>query len=211
VGQVRRGTQEVGRSGEAMHAIMEQINELTLQVSQIATAAEEQTATTSEISGSIMQITVASSQSSSGARLSADEAHNLNKLAESLSETLATLSIDQPASLCLRKAKSAHMIFTGKIKSHLDGKLRLDPGALPTHQTCAVGKWFQDQGRQTCGHLSAFGQIDAPHAKVHELGKLAVASYNAGDRQAAADHCKEMVSQSRGLINLLERLEKDCG
>ena len=44
--QVKRGTDETTRSGEALEDILNKINELTMQVSQIATAAEEQTATT---------------------------------------------------------------------------------------------------------------------------------------------------------------------
>jgi methyl-accepting chemotaxis protein/hemerythrin len=57
VAQVRQGTEETARSGEALEDILARINELAMQVSQIATAAEEQTATTSEISQNIQMIT----------------------------------------------------------------------------------------------------------------------------------------------------------
>ncbi len=57
VDQVRQGTEETARSGEALEDILGRINELAMQVSQIATAAEEQTATTSEITQNIQMIT----------------------------------------------------------------------------------------------------------------------------------------------------------
>ncbi|HEX9080044.1 MAG TPA: bacteriohemerythrin [Desulfuromonadaceae bacterium] len=57
VAEVKRGTDETARSGEALEDILTKINELTMQVSQIATAAEEQTATTSEITQNIQMIT----------------------------------------------------------------------------------------------------------------------------------------------------------
>ncbi|NVN90472.1 MAG: bacteriohemerythrin [Desulfuromonadales bacterium] len=57
VAQVRQGTEETARSGEALEDILARINELAMQVSQIATAAEEQTATTSEITQNIQMIT----------------------------------------------------------------------------------------------------------------------------------------------------------
>ncbi len=57
VEQVKQGTAETSRSGEALEDILNKINELTMQVSQIATAAEEQTATTSEITQNIQMIT----------------------------------------------------------------------------------------------------------------------------------------------------------
>ena len=50
------GTLEAAKSGEALREILEQINEVTMQVNQVATAAEEQTATTTEISKNIMKI-----------------------------------------------------------------------------------------------------------------------------------------------------------
>jgi len=57
VAEVERGTVEAARSGEALEGIHNQINELTMQISQVATAAEEQTATTHEITNNIQLIT----------------------------------------------------------------------------------------------------------------------------------------------------------
>jgi len=57
VEQVNQGTAETCRSGEALAGILTMINDLTMQLSQIATAAEEQTATTHEITQNIQLIT----------------------------------------------------------------------------------------------------------------------------------------------------------
>ena len=57
VKQVEEGTNETCRSGEALSSILSMVNELTMQLSQIATAAEEQTATTHEITQNIQMIT----------------------------------------------------------------------------------------------------------------------------------------------------------
>jgi len=57
VEQVKKGTEGTTRSGEALEDILNRINELAMQISQIATAAEEQTATTSEITSNIQMIT----------------------------------------------------------------------------------------------------------------------------------------------------------
>ncbi|UPU34769.1 methyl-accepting chemotaxis protein [Geomonas paludis] len=55
--EVARGTEQASRSGQALEAILEQIHAVMMQANQIATAAEEQTATTSEISSNMVQIT----------------------------------------------------------------------------------------------------------------------------------------------------------
>lgn len=57
VNEVKKGTEEAIRSGQALEDILNKINEVTMQISQVATAAEEQTATTQEITNNIQMIT----------------------------------------------------------------------------------------------------------------------------------------------------------
>jgi methyl-accepting chemotaxis protein len=84
VSEVETGTGEATRSGKALESILDQINTVTMQISQIATAAEEQTATTNEISGNMQQITEAIRTTSSGAQESAAAASHLAGLSEEL-------------------------------------------------------------------------------------------------------------------------------
>ncbi|GFO61153.1 methyl-accepting chemotaxis protein [Geomonas silvestris] len=82
--EVERGTQEAARSGHALEDILEQINAVTVQAQQIATAAEQQTATTSEISSNMMQITDIVQRAAQGAGETAEAAHGLAVMSEEL-------------------------------------------------------------------------------------------------------------------------------
>ena len=84
VRQVEAGTSEAAKSGVALKEILEQINDVAMQVNQIATAAEEQTATTSEISNNMIQIVGAVQKTSHGAQESAAAAAQLSGNAEEL-------------------------------------------------------------------------------------------------------------------------------
>ena len=84
VSQVKSGTVEASKSGEALGNILQQISDVAMQVNQIATAAEEQTATTSEISHNMMQIMDVIQATSQGAHDSAGGAAKLNDYAEEL-------------------------------------------------------------------------------------------------------------------------------
>ena len=75
---------EAAKSGAALQEILEQVNAVAMQVNQIATAAEEQTATTSEISSNMLQITEVVQQTSQGAHESATAAAQLSGNAEEL-------------------------------------------------------------------------------------------------------------------------------
>ena len=84
VSEVESGTREAAKSGEALREILELISGVTMQVNQIATAAEEQTATTGEITGNIQQITEVVQDTSRGAHESATAAGQLAGLAQDL-------------------------------------------------------------------------------------------------------------------------------
>ena len=93
VQQVESGTLEAARSGDALHDILEHINAVANQISQIATAAEEQTATTSEISSNMHQITEVVQQTSQGAQESAIAAAQLNGNAEELQRLVSQFKL----------------------------------------------------------------------------------------------------------------------
>ncbi len=84
VAEVEKGMDSSRRSGDALLQILEGINEVTLQVHQIATAAEEQTAVTGEISTNIHQITDVVQQTANGAHQTAGAASELSGLAKDL-------------------------------------------------------------------------------------------------------------------------------
>ncbi|GFO56553.1 chemotaxis protein [Geomonas sp. Red276] len=211
VREVHKGSEDAERSGAALDLIMGQIEAVTMQVSQIATAAEEQTATTNEIAGNIQQVTTTAQAASEGSQGSMATSHKLMERAKELMAMLAKFKVEEDASLSINKGKAAHLVFVGNIKAHLDGAKRVDAHALPTHLTCAFGKWTQETGRERCSHSGYFQRIEGPHARVHELGKLTIQAFDAGDRSKAEGYCEEMVQQSRELIGILGELERECG
>lgn len=93
VREVQQGTGEASRSGDAIRQILAQIEALNLQVNQIATAAEEQTATTGEIATNMHQITDVVQQTSRGAQESAAAAHSLSSLAAGLQRVVSRFRI----------------------------------------------------------------------------------------------------------------------
>jgi methyl-accepting chemotaxis protein len=89
VREVQHGTEEAARSGSALTEILDQISAVNLQVNQIATAAEEQTATIGEITGNINRISEIVQASAQGSQDSSQAAAQLASLSDDLS-TLVT-------------------------------------------------------------------------------------------------------------------------
>jgi methyl-accepting chemotaxis protein len=86
VKDAEEGSCEAAKSGNALLEIMNRISAVSLQVNQMATAAEQQTATTAEISSNIIQITQAVQDTAKGAQESASSASQLALLAEELQQ-----------------------------------------------------------------------------------------------------------------------------
>jgi methyl-accepting chemotaxis protein len=93
VHQVATGTMEAAKSGDALRDILSQINNVSMQVNQIATAAEEQTATTNGISSSMIQITEIVQLTLSGAHESATAAAQLNGNSKELQRLIGQFAL----------------------------------------------------------------------------------------------------------------------
>lgn len=79
-----KGAQDSAKSGESLGEILTQVNMVTQQIGQIATAAEEQSATSREISNNVHQMTGIMQGAARANRDSMSTADKLNKLSESL-------------------------------------------------------------------------------------------------------------------------------
>jgi len=202
--QVEAGTHEAANSEEALKAIITQVESVSAQMSHIAAAAEEQTAATEEISANMDSISAAVEKTAKECQTSTQAANSMTGIAEKLMSGMAKFTLEEDTSLSLNKAKSAHMIFIGKIKAHLDGAIKVDPKLLPTHLTCAFGQWYQAKGHESCGHSALYSSIDAPHARVHELGKRAIEAFDSGDKAKARALCDEMKGNSMELVGMLD-------
>ncbi len=93
VKQVSIGSAKAAGSGDALQEILEQIASLNMQISQIATAAEEQTATTNEINNSVQQMTDEVSTTAQGAQNATDAASRLSELAEGLQKLVGQFKL----------------------------------------------------------------------------------------------------------------------
>jgi len=93
VSEVGRGSEKAASSGKALEHILDQINAVTAEIHQVATAAEEQTATTSEISNNMQQITEVVSQTARGAHEAASEATKLSDISKDLQHIVSQFKL----------------------------------------------------------------------------------------------------------------------
>ncbi len=93
VREVETGTIDAERSGTALQQILDEIDAVSGQVHQISTAAEEQSATTSEITENIHRMTDIIQDTARGSHETAASASNLSGLAEGLQGAVARFQL----------------------------------------------------------------------------------------------------------------------
>jgi methyl-accepting chemotaxis protein len=209
VAEVAKGTDEAARSGVALQGILHQIGAVTTQIHQIATAAEEQTATTSEISSNICNITEAFSKTAQTAQETSKEAGRLNKLSEELQETIKRFKTKESDILMLSVAAHDHRAYVTKVKAAVYGFSTIQEKELPNHEGCRFGKWFHTQGKELCGHQSTYQTIAASHQRIHSLSLETVAAVNSGDSGKAIQLMNQLEGTSDTMIEKLKDMRQE--
>ncbi len=171
VAEVKRGTDETARSGEALEDILNKINELTMQVSQIATAAEEQTATTSEITQNIQMITDVVNRNVENARSTtsatgklADQVDELHKLVGHFRLAKA-LEWDPSFATGVERYDNAHKVLFKMVND-------LHDAMQQKRSKEAIGQILNGLAEYTVNHFSdeerSFSQTNYPEEAQHK-------------------------------------------
>ena len=211
VAVVATGMSETSGSEKLLQDILDQVNSLSMQVSQIATAAEEQSATTVEISKSIHQVTDTLSASVGGVKESAATASKLSLLAQKLQDEVRNFRINGSELAIIDLARNDHVMFVRRIWSILNGQEKLRAEELADHHGCRFGKWYDTDGKRLCGNMESFRAVDAPHQKIHAVAKEAVAAFNNGDREKAERLYHELEEISNVVVSRLGEIKSECG
>jgi len=210
VSEVDLGVHEANESGEALGRIIGQVDEVALQVSQIATAAEEQTATTVDIVGNISKISDSVETFDRAAATVNNKVQQLLALSEQLKQSTAAFKVDTPPMLILDTAKSDHVLFVNRIERCIEGHETIQPETLADHTSCRFGKWYFSAGRELCSRAPSFQTVNAPHERIHRLAKEAVALRNAGNVGQAELVMQEIEDISGEIVHLLEKVKGEC-
>jgi methyl-accepting chemotaxis protein len=97
VKEVEIGTRDARKSGDALKDILKQINMVTSEISQIAVASEQQTATTNEIAQNIKHISDAMEETARNVSENAEAASHMAELSAELKRLIGQFKLATPA------------------------------------------------------------------------------------------------------------------
>ncbi|MBI3593136.1 MAG: CZB domain-containing protein [Nitrospirae bacterium] len=209
-GEVTKATQYIRNVGDALLSIVHAVQKVRDQITQIATAVDEQSAASEEVAKNIEKTSNISKEME---KMSGDVMHEVNgliKVAEELRNSTSGFKTKGNELMILDLAKTDHRVFVGKIAAYLKGDIKLDPSQLPDHHSCRFGKWYDVEGKEKCGNLPSYKSIDAPHERIHILAKEACSALASGDKDKAERIYKEMENISDQIGSLLDGIKREC-
>lgn len=207
---VTKATGHVKNLSNVLQAIVDSVQKVRDEITQIATAVDEQSSASEEVARNIEKTSAISKQIEAMAEDVMHQVSALTKIAEELRVSTGGFKTKGNELMILDLAKGDHRTWVNKIVAHMRGDERLDPEKLSDHTSCRFGKWYYNEGMQICGNLKSFREIEAYHDRVHSLGKEIVLSCNSGDKAKAERLFKEMEDTSHHIIKLLDEIKMEC-
>ena len=108
----------------------------------------------------------------------------------------------------LQTVKLDHVTWKSEVYRCMWGLSDKTPADFASHHDCRLGKWYY-QGKGTAfKNISAYKQLEEPHAEVHKGGIIALERFAEGDQKGANEGLSMMETASDKVIELLTELEK---
>jgi len=205
----QEGSEQVGRTLTALDTILHAVNTMSDMNSQIATAAEEQTAVANEINQNIVNINEQGVTTASDAEAARKACEKLADFSNRMQDLLARIGV-QPAGLDLSAAKAAHLNWKTRLRAFLDGKEALSLDEAVSHRHCKFGKWYYSEGLEKFGAIPAMREVEKPHEELHEMIRLIIEYKERGQMDQAEQAYQEVARISEHIVSLMDEAEREA-
>ena len=197
----------VDQLGSSLGAITDSVITAKGQITQIATAVEEQSATAEEIA--------------SNAEVSASLAMKTEKLSNGMLEGIGSL---RDASILLSRLTRGIMTTGHKdisldmgitdamttisiFKAHVQDMKTVDVSRIADPTSSKFGRWLYSEGKEYFGHLPEFSGVVASHEEAHALADRTIKAKEAGHTEEAMDLQVQTEARMKESIELLEAMK----
>lgn len=194
---------------DRMVEIFENSQHVDHRIQEISNTLTEQSQAADDISHASTHIMASSKKNRDMSTQNTNISRNANDEVVTLIHEVTELN-DTNAKTIIKLAKSDHIIWKRKLTDMLLGNNALSEDELKDHTQCRLGKWYYSTGQQDFGDSQIFKNLEAPHAKVHDLGRQAYQAYKNHDHDRAIALLDEMEKASDEVIHLLNDLDEQC-
>ncbi|MBI3187782.1 MAG: CZB domain-containing protein [Gammaproteobacteria bacterium] len=181
------------------------VNDVSAQVQTISASANEQQSVSQEMAGKLNEITIAVQDENTQIGQISINTKDLNDAIRSQFDQLASFNQDE---IMLQTAKADHINFKIRMANMALGNGLIAEKEINDHRHCRLGKWYYSHGESCFGQEAEFRNMEAPHARVHEIGKEIARLSAGGQLSAAYRKIEDLESHSKLLFTQIDNLLK---
>ncbi len=204
---VEKGMEVSDKASEAISALAEKMKDVEERISALTAAGEEEASTANQLAQSVLEVS----------SLADEDKHRAQELRRIASETMEKLKFMledlqrfQLDAFSIERAKVAHSMWKLKLLKFVEGEQDVDPSEFVDHTQCYLGKWYYSEGREHCGHLQSFRDIEGPHIELHRLAREIYELKRAGRLDEAKEKLIRIKDVARLIVHNLDRLKREC-
>jgi len=187
----------------ALSEVSAVVSDVDQQVRTISSSANEQQSVAMEMANKLNEITLAVQEENQQVEQISYHANDLNNSIRNQFDHLADFNQDE---ILLHTAKADHIAWKIKLVNMVLSGEPINEDEFVDHSQCRLGQWYYDKGIQYFGKSSSFQQMEAPHVRVHEIGKEIAELYNNGNTISARQKIDELEKHSNQLSSYIDNL-----
>jgi len=210
ISKVGKSIELISKTKEALNKIVDHARLSEDEVTKIAAAIEQQSATSEEISQTLEESVRVSRELLENIKSTITEADRMSEKLLSLGNVINKFKLPEDTIIELEKAKAAHKNWVIRLYRMYYSGVHIDPSELTDHRACSFGRWYYGSGDEVCGSHPVFREIEAPHKEIHSHAKSAVEAFIGGDKQKSLELIEKVDSISKTIVEHLDALKEIC-
>ena len=206
---------ELVSSNDAVSAVVEEntaaTEEMSANSSTVTEAIETITSISEENSAAVEEVSASAEEMNAQVEEVTASAHDLSEMANHLTAAVSRFKLGSGQALIsqIDLFKQAHLSWVNRLNDMLAGREHLTANEVGSHETCLLGQWYYDQGRDFEG-MRQYESLEDPHIQMHKQVAKIVSSYNQGDKSTASSGVKTVETLSHSIVDLLDDLEHNA-
>jgi len=206
--QAEVAVDEAGNTEQSLALITQAVGTINDMNTQIAAAAEQQSAVADEMNRNVVQISSLAEETTQSATQVSYAGTHLARMATDLQEFIAQFDVTG-GGFNFAAAKAAHLSWKARLRAFLDGQEgALNASQAVSHRHCALGKWYYNEGLGQYGDIAAMRSVEEPHEKLHRLIKEIVDLKTQGRIKEAEERYRQVEPLSNKVVRLLDEVEE---
>ena len=202
-----KGAELTERAGLVLQGLNKVINDSAFSSQQIVAAIRQETAGIEQIRIAMQEINTITGQFVTATQQTDDAAEKFTNSAAQLQDMVGHFKVETP-SFDFELARAVHRTWVIRMEGFLDGNESLSEKEAISHHQCELGKWYDNQGITTYGHIPQMHELGKDHEQLHSLIKQVVSKFNNGIKFDKEQIMINVRSLSDKIISHLSDIQK---